>query len=196
MVILKHCCCCATLAVGGVIIGWVNLVFALIEIIGIAISISDLESAKKTLIEMDQNNREVAELISSFGMLLLSIMMVIKIIGFIVAILLILGATKRNRFHILPHLIFESVYIVLIGIVWIILFIAIFSASGIFVLLILWTLFFAFNVYLWLCVLSLYQEIRDDETRPPPDSYLMRPAGPHNQIQQKPPAYPNQQNLL
>lgn len=109
MVLFKQCCCCISLRKGVEIIGWLALVGNFLQLIAFTVNTTSLKDDNNSV--MSKENAMEFEILAP-----LIVFVSIKVLAFICAIFLILGATKMNKTYLIPHLVLESISIILMAI--------------------------------------------------------------------------------
>ncbi|GAB0088418.1 uncharacterized protein DMENIID0001_028340 [Sergentomyia squamirostris] len=162
--LLRQCCCCFSFKTGGIVLGTLGLIRA---VIGIGLDAylivwidkvgAQLKEILKKLYVRNLSDVEVTRLRLK---IILGIFIVISVVELCASVLLIIGARKSRKEYILPYLVANGLGIIVTIISYMITGVqhGFWEAaiSNIIVYLIL-------AGYLWLCVLSLYQWIKDDQ---------------------------------
>uniref|UniRef100_A0A1L8D9Z4 Putative membrane protein n=1 Tax=Nyssomyia neivai TaxID=330878 RepID=A0A1L8D9Z4_9DIPT len=187
MPIFNKCCCCIALPTGGIILGVLGAINSLIGIILPILALIHLDNFFDTIQEDRNNNfnepavigrdvfnmtddehppptKEQIEIARLLLKIILVVIVIVNVFVLLSSIFLIVGAKTKRKEFILPYLISDA-----FGIGFMILYFinnAINGpsvAQGIFSALI----YLLLAGYLWLCVFSLYQWIKENN-RPPP----------------------------
>ncbi|XP_055701264.1 uncharacterized protein LOC129800698 isoform X1 [Phlebotomus papatasi] len=175
MPIFKQCCCCCSLQTGGIVLG---ILGAIRSVIGIALSSlvlfflddvvdqvkADREAKGKTMDLPDGLNSDDATDIAKLVIkIILWVFLIICVVDFCAAILLVIGAKRSRKQYILPYLITDGMGIIVSTLYFVI---AAFNGPQIAQGLVSAVITLLISGYLWLCVLSLYQWIKET-SRPP-----------------------------
>jgi len=188
MVLLEKCCCFFRLTTGGMILGWLGAVESLVVMILSIFGLINVEAImnhlrnetesfsaqniNETHLSMFRRNRgEMTaedEMIIERGMYaVLSLNLIVNCVTLISSLLLITGAIKRNSKFVLPWLVCEAACLV---------FSSLAAVSKSFEMLLYHENFFegfatvmgicilvGIEIYLYLCVYSLYQLLKREE---------------------------------
>lgn len=172
MAVVNKCCCCCQLRTGVAILGWFGMVLALFRLTSAAVVYANLDDYIVKLdiggqhLEYAQNKHTLAVGLSYF----LPMVITGAVVNLVACILLVWGSSIGNRFMLLPWLILEMFAIISSGIFVLvggIIFLSIDSDVGPAVgatVLLIGIPFVALYLYIWLCVLSCFQEMRDSPT--------------------------------
>ncbi|XP_055685954.1 uncharacterized protein LOC129791693 [Lutzomyia longipalpis] len=140
---LNHCCCFFELTTGGIILGWINMVMSIINFILCCVVLSAAETIQDENLQMN-----IIGIRLFFGILLCVVTLLI-----VSDILLITGSIQRRALYLIPWLFNESIFLLFN-------FVAIFLTTD-FSYIMASIAFFAFRFYLWLCVYSLYANLKE-----------------------------------
>ncbi|XP_059614461.1 uncharacterized protein LOC132260405 [Phlebotomus argentipes] len=182
MPILRKCCCCFSLKTGGVILGWIGAVSSFLVLVITLIAMCNVDTIVKALVEQTQEKQLDPEMIKTYVQIFLGLYIAVSLIGLISASLLIAGAVRRNRYLILPWLITTGINVVLGCIVAICQVVGAMThdiGAGFAVLLLMGAII-AFEIYLWLAILSLFQHLREEERNSVSPAALIYKAPPPN----------------
>ncbi|XP_067003863.1 uncharacterized protein [Anabrus simplex] len=158
MAVVNKCCCCCQLRTGVIVVGWLGMIWALLALTTYGYTYANRYTLFYNL------DPSVVVLFSY-----LPICITYAVVSVVMYILMIWGASIGNRFLLLPWLIMEMISIVIVGlgvVIGGIVCLAIdwdFKAIGALILGIGLPIF-GFQLYIWLCVLSCFQELRDTPT--------------------------------
>ncbi|GAB0100065.1 hypothetical protein DMENIID0001_160480 [Sergentomyia squamirostris] len=172
MPLLKKCCFCFSLKTGGVILGWLGAVSAALASVIALIALCNVDSLTKMIMENleKQGPNSIAKYDEDFIKTALQIglgfYLAMALIGLISASLLIAGSVKRNRFLLLPWLISFAVSLGIGGLMILAQIVGCFShdVSAGFLALFVGGGMYAFELYLWFAIFSLFQQLREEET--------------------------------
>ncbi|XP_055685946.1 uncharacterized protein LOC129791688 isoform X1 [Lutzomyia longipalpis] len=187
MPLFNKCCCCISLPTGGVILGVLGVISSLFAIVlpvfGLVYLDVLFDAAKQAredaardaatgiLVgnmtensEFDGVTDEQLDLARLLLTIIFIIMIIVNIFVLISAILLIIGAKRKRREFILPYLITDA-----FGIAFTLLYFINNAANGVNLgqTIVSAIIYFFLAGYLWLCVFSLYQWIKES-SRPTP----------------------------
>lgn len=168
MVLLNKCCFCAQLQTGGVILGWLGIISSVFSIIMSIFGLTFMEEVISTITansetEPDQATRDK---IAAIYVFLVASTVLLNIVILASSICLLTGAMKRKRLLLVPWLVCESIAIFFLAICLIGHFAAIFMVVDVtdqVFSFILTGVMLAIEIYLWLCVYSLFHQIREEE---------------------------------
>ncbi|XP_023723303.1 uncharacterized protein LOC111873111 [Cryptotermes secundus] len=153
MPILNKCCCCGSLRAGAIISGVLGVVVAVPTLILILV----LNIKMKTII-IDTLPHEIVKIIIALNL----------VMTVLISVLLIWGAVKRNKFMMLPWIMLSIMIAIggLISVIWtaVEFYDSNHNTTGTLVL-VFGLLGVALMVYLWLVVLSYYQQLVEESHR-------------------------------
>ncbi|GAB0088415.1 hypothetical protein DMENIID0001_028310 [Sergentomyia squamirostris] len=167
--LLRQCCFCCSLKTGGIVLGTLGIIRAVIGIVSAAFLLALIDEAvaqvqeelkKENNPEINQSDVEVGSLVVK---IILAIFIVISVVELCASVLLIIGARKNRKEYILPYLVTDGLGII----VTIIYFMITGVQHGFWQAAISAIIYLIIAGYLWLCVLSLYQWIKDVANRQP-----------------------------
>lgn len=199
MPLVSSFCGCTDILTGGAILGWIAIILRTI-FLGICLLLMVMSSAladfAQTISKSDkdygltdaekENLIEFGEIFSVNINIGLGILAFIAFIGLIIAILFVVGVSKRRSSFITPYLVFDVLSLLLWFFNWL-------GSFDNFQSLIFTAAIFGVMVYLYIFAIAVFQHIKELETRPAPQAYLMQPMVPNPNIycEQPPPSYPN-----
>uniref|UniRef100_A0A1L8DAC3 Uncharacterized protein n=1 Tax=Nyssomyia neivai TaxID=330878 RepID=A0A1L8DAC3_9DIPT len=143
---LEKCCCFLELTTGGIVLGWINMLMSIVNFVLCCVILAASDSIKD-----DKNiSMNVYGIRFFFGILLCVVTLLI-----ISDILLIMGTMQKRALYLIPWLFNESIFLLFN-------FVAIFVTTD-FSFIMASIAFFAFRLYLWLCVYSLYASLKQQQ---------------------------------
>ncbi|XP_059613481.1 uncharacterized protein LOC132259746 [Phlebotomus argentipes] len=165
MPLLKNCCFCISLKISGLIVGWIGAVFSCLCIISVVLYI--FNSAGKSICCLLYILRGM---IFNFDLRFVVAMLAIVLVSHI---LLIIGTIKRNRFLLLPWITMMGSlgFLCFLGKISSIVNLAVTEDVGKIFVVFFISFLTAIPLYLWLVIVSLFQEIHDEEHRSTPLIY-------------------------
>ncbi|XP_055919314.1 uncharacterized protein LOC129951256 [Eupeodes corollae] len=171
MVRVEGCCCC-NLRTGGLVIGWLCIVFLVLGFIGTIKDIIDDTSINRDSLNRNSDERQRHRIFT----------LIVTSIDILVNGLLINGIIKKKQNRLLPWLIVRGISLLIIipAGLFVIFLTKLLTSPGIFVVTAIFGVFIGLWIWAWIVIFSLYHEIRDAKLRPPQH---MSMATPHYQNQ-------------
>lgn len=108
MIYLKGCCCGCSLAMGGKVTGWLEIVWNVIQLIPLMV-------IRWTDHGWDLENTFVD--LNSYNNFPIIVYILHKLMTILFAAFLIYGAMKPNKKYVMPYLILQGTYLMLIGVI-------------------------------------------------------------------------------
>uniref|UniRef100_A0A336LRF1 CSON013003 protein n=1 Tax=Culicoides sonorensis TaxID=179676 RepID=A0A336LRF1_CULSO len=161
------CCFYCQLQTGGVILGWLGIISATFSIVFASVSFGFITQIAELIMEKEVNEDAVPTVLGTFIALMLVCFLILNIIALIASICLVIGTIKNKHLLLLPWLVSELGAIILFGLFLIFDFFSLFANNGIdvgekFLSFVFSFIFLVFDIYLWLCVCSLYHKIKQE----------------------------------
>ncbi|XP_055691003.1 uncharacterized protein LOC129794260 [Lutzomyia longipalpis] len=167
MPLLRKCCCCFSLKTGGVILGWIGAVSSFLVAVICLIAICNVETIISAIKEHVKEENIQEDTLRSVLQIFLGVYIALSLIGLISASLLIAGSVRRNRYFILPWLItcgMNLLFGLLFSLFQVVGAMTADVGYGFFTLFIV-AIVYGFELYLWLAIFSLFQQLREEETK-------------------------------
>lgn len=173
--VFNRCCFCCRLQTGAVILGWLGIVTYMFYIILATLGFFNLDTIASKIQppNSDFNLDEWKLKVEIF----LGCLFVVSLINLLAAAMLILGVVKENRYLLLPWLIGGMTSITFTTITVLSSFHLAGENPGAYVFT--WVAI-GFELYLWLCVYSLFREFRIQATHGQGTSLLSGGNKPHH----------------
>ncbi|XP_055685948.1 uncharacterized protein LOC129791688 isoform X2 [Lutzomyia longipalpis] len=175
MAVMRKCCFCWDLRIGGIVLGVFSAIFSLASIAYCTWMIVEMEIQNwrgRPVVQNYYQKRLEDEIIlyRLISEIILGIGIFVHIAIFISSILLISGAKKEKRNRIVPYLIFQW-----FGIIGTALYCFFHGSTSVkegrsqqgTITIVVGCIYIVFAFYFWFCVLALYQTIRDNQRHNP-----------------------------
>ncbi|XP_059614149.1 uncharacterized protein LOC132260195 [Phlebotomus argentipes] len=175
MAVMRKCCFCWNLRIGGMVLGVFSALFSLATIAYCIWMIVEMEIQNwrgRPVVQNYYQKRLEDEIIlfRLISEILLGIGIFVYIAIFISSICLVAGAKKEKRGRILPYLIFQW-----LGIIGTALYCFFHGSTAVkenretqgTVVIVVGCVYIVLAFYFWFCVLALYQTIRDNQRHNP-----------------------------
>uniref|UniRef100_A0A1L8D8S2 Uncharacterized protein n=1 Tax=Nyssomyia neivai TaxID=330878 RepID=A0A1L8D8S2_9DIPT len=180
MPLLRKCCCCFSLKTGGVILGWIGAVSSFIAALVCIIAICNVDTIVNAVKEHAGEENIEPETLKSILQIVLGVYIALSLIGLISASLLVAGSVQRNRYLILPWLITSGMSLVLgllVSIFQVCGYMSQDVGAGFFSLFII-AIAYGLELYLWIAIFSLFQQLREEESSGVGAAHLIYKAPP------------------
>ncbi|XP_055701266.1 uncharacterized protein LOC129800698 isoform X2 [Phlebotomus papatasi] len=175
MAVMRKCCFCWDLKVGGIVLGVFSVLFSLASIVYCIWMIVEMELQNwrgRPVVQNYYQKRLEDEIIlyRLISEILLGIGIFVNIAIFISSICLIVGARTEKKSRILPYLIFQW-----LGIIGTALYCFFHGSTAVkegrsqqgTITIVVGSVYIVLAFYFWFCVLALYQTIRDNQRHNP-----------------------------
>nr|CAD7461506.1 unnamed protein product [Timema tahoe] len=177
MPLIKQCCCCFNLKTGGVILGYLGMIGCIMRILSFSILLVNLDSILKSPQSVSGLSDDFAEpdfnpspemaavgITHQVASMTLTFMITFSVIGLFAYLCLLIGSSRGNRYLLLPALILDMLIFVVSTLTSLAFMIIAFSGNAgvLGVAFMLGGLVVnGLMLYFWLCVLSLFQHLRE-----------------------------------
>ncbi|XP_077291293.1 uncharacterized protein LOC143914813 [Arctopsyche grandis] len=191
MVVLDKWCCCLSLRTGTLVIGWLGLMGSISDLVYLICDFPDMGITPPDSINKETFDHVMRSMSSSF--------IGTEIIGILMNIALLYAVNSNKKLMLLPWLITKGLGISVASLFFFLGGIACFFVENMTglgsLLLTVGVLTCGIYLYIWLCVLSLYQRLSEEEIMNLRHNNEEAGVMATNRIDMSPPAYSKLQNV-